>query len=69
MKIEIEGNKIRLTGEHGKGIIIYYNKEDDYFGMSIFQNGFEIGCLPTVTFSKNHTIIHNNLEKGTIVQD
>ncbi len=64
MKIEIEGNEIRLTGEHNKAIRIYHNKEEDRFQLSICQNGFETGCLPSVTFCKEHTIILNNLPQG-----
>ena len=67
MIIEIEGHTIRLTGTNGKAIKIYHNEEDDRFGMSICQEGMEIGCLPSVQFYKNHTICHNNMDKGDII--
>jgi hypothetical protein len=64
MKIEIDGDTVRIEGTHKKGIIIYHNEDNDSFSMSVFQNGFEHGCLPTITFCKDHTVCLNNREKG-----
>lgn len=64
MKIEIEGSTIRLTGSHGKAIQIYHSEEEDRFSMSICTDGFERGCLPSVQFHKDDTVIQNNLDKG-----
>lgn len=64
MKILIENDQIRLTGKNNKSILIYHNEEKDIFSFSICQDGLEIGCLPIITFYKEHTICLNNLPQG-----
>lgn len=64
MKILIDGATIRLTGRHGKAISIYHNEANDSFQMSVCQDGIECGCLPTITFCRDHTTCLNNLPQG-----
>jgi hypothetical protein len=64
VKILIDNNTVRLTGEHNKSIEVYYNEKENSFMFSVCQNGMIIGCLPMITFCKEHTIVMNNLPQG-----
>lgn len=67
MKIEVNGDSIRLTGESTqKAIRIYYTKEEgsDIFMFSVCEDGFEKGVLPMVTFYKDNTVVRSNLPQG-----
>lgn len=71
MKVEIDGNDIRIRGDKvGKDrhLKIYCsdNHGDDYFSISVIKDGFEIGCGPSYYMNKNHVIELNHGEKRFI---
>ena len=70
MKIEIEHNEVRIKGNyHGekRHLLIWVTEKDglDIYKINLIRDGFQSGCLPTITISSEFIIArNNNLEKG-----
>ena len=61
MKVEIDGNEIRIKGEicgETRHLYIYCNKinGEDYYSISVVKDGFQIGCGPSYYMNSNHVI-------------
>ncbi len=65
MKIEVCDNEIRIKGKnHGadRHIKIYVSEQNgnDRYSISLIRDGFESGCLPTITINKDFIVARNN---------
>lgn len=67
MKVEINGNEIRIIGERGVDLRVYASsdKDGDTFSSSLCFDGMEHGGLPMIEVSgKRNIVITNTLDKG-----
>ena len=69
MKLEINGNEIRVKGKnHGDKkslkIVVIEEEGEDRFQMSVIKNGMEHGCIPTVTIYNNDIVFQSVIPEG-----
>ena len=74
MKVEIDGDEIRIKGKNfgkDKHIKIYVTEKEgeDTYSFSLIRDGFESGCLPRVTVHRDTIIASNNLPQGKSIID
>lgn len=72
VKIEIDGNKIKISGNRGVSLIIYAfdQKNNETFSLSLSYRGFERGILPMIDIYDENTIkVTNNMKTGTYLLD